>query len=146
MAILNEIALPAAAGARVVVHMCRGNAYDFTNRGNRSAERPYYSRVAAGLSRINIDGISVEDPCVPGSLELASFGDKHIFFGAADVHTAEAESMDSLMKIVDRGLREVGEERLTLTPKRGMRHFAPEDATRKMSALKSCADIIFSRT
>ncbi len=125
--------LPSAQGATTILHMCRSNPYGFTRTGSIAATTPYYSAVAPLVAALPVDVVSVEDPCVPGELGLAAFGDKRVMLGVLDVTRPEAESVDALVALGERAMGEVPVERLMFSPKCGMLHMPAEVATAKVA-------------
>lgn len=129
---------------RVAVHVCRGNWTPDESAALRGDYRPLLDY----LSRVNV-GTCLLELCTPRAGELDVLrglpADKRVGIGAVNQKSREVESVESIVRHVQRAIDVLGRERVLLVPDCGFATFADnpvasaELAERKLRALVEAA-------
>ena len=143
---LNRV-LAGVDGVKTALHVCRGN------RARTVYANGDYEPIMPHLLRADVDQLAMEF-AVSQAGDVAVFGqfptDKEIGLGVVDVRGEIAEPPEVIVERVEKALRYLAPEQITLNPDCG---FAPtstnpislEEAYQKLTAMAQAADILRER-
>jgi 5-methyltetrahydropteroyltriglutamate--homocysteine methyltransferase len=143
--IVDRVVAPARrAGARVAWHFCRGNAWgnplEGMTRTGYADVMPRYRDVAVDEYVLDFACREMEDAALLADVPR----DKRVAVGVIDVRTLEIESPERVAERIEKCLRYIEPERLTLTTDCGMKQLPRAVAREKLRSLVRGRDRIVS--
>jgi 5-methyltetrahydropteroyltriglutamate--homocysteine methyltransferase len=118
LALLSRV-VPAAAGVRTGLHVCRGN----WSRDESTLLAGAYAPLAPWFERAPVDQLVLEY-ATPRAGEFVAVGGKEIGLGVVNPRSDEIEDPGDIKRRVERVLEQVGPERVFLNPDCGFGTFA----------------------
>lgn len=130
----------ASFGARIGLHVCRGN----WSRDESTLLRGSYAPLAACLQAMPVDQLVLEH-ATPRAGDLVAFPGKELGLGVVNPRTDRVESLGEICARIEQALRLFPKERLFVNPDCGFATFsqrpvgAPDIARRKLEAMTTAA-------